>query len=145
MRGGVMIRALWYQQVDAIIDVKLRDADADTYKYRPMTKPLARWENIKKDKQGKHCNDQRKHFSPFVLSVDGLLGREALVVISQLSQTMAEKREEPLSQVQGWLNGHIDIAVARSYSRMIRGAWLPSPLQKQEPGWDTELGIGLVG
>ena len=29
-RGDVMIRGLWYRQVDAIIDVKLGDADADT-------------------------------------------------------------------------------------------------------------------
>ena len=84
-REDVMIRGLWDRQVDAIIVVKLVDADADTYKYEPMTSLLARWENIKKDKHGKHCHDQRKHFLPFVLSVDGMLGRESLVVLSQLS------------------------------------------------------------
>ena len=31
-RGDVMIRGLWYRQFDAIIDVKLGDSDADTYK-----------------------------------------------------------------------------------------------------------------
>ena len=46
---------------------------------------LNRWENIKKDKHGNHCNNQQKHFSPFVLSVDEILGREALVVLAQLS------------------------------------------------------------
>ena len=62
--GGVMIWGLWDSQVDAIIDVKLgdADADADTYKYKLMTSLLTRWENIKKDKHGKHCNDQRKPF-----------------------------------------------------------------------------------
>ena len=80
-----MIRGLWDRQVDAIIDVKLGDADGDTYKYNPMTALLAMWENIKKDKHGKHCHDQWKMFSPFVLSVDGILGRESLVVISKLS------------------------------------------------------------
>ena len=43
------------------------------------------WETTTKDKHGKHCNDQRKHFSPFVLSADGMLGREALVVLAELS------------------------------------------------------------
>ena len=66
--------------------------------------------------------------SPFVLSVDVMLGREALVVITQFSQVMEKKREEPLSQVQGWVKGRIIIAVARSYSQMIRGAWILSPL-----------------
>ena len=57
-----MVRGLWDCQVNAIIDVKLGDDDADTYKYEPMTSLLARWENIKKDKNGKHCHDQRKMF-----------------------------------------------------------------------------------
>ena len=77
--------------------------------------------------------------------MDGLLGREALVVISQLILVMVYKREEPLLQVRGWVNGRIDIAVVRSYSRMICGARLPSPLREQELDWDLESGIGLAG
>ena len=88
-------------QVDVIIDIKLGDAYADTYKHEPMTSLLARWENIKKYKHGKHCHNQRKHSSPFVLSVDNMLGSKALVVLSQISRVMADKREEPLSQVRG--------------------------------------------
>ena len=45
-----MIHGLWGLQVAAIIDVNLGDADTDTYKYKPMTSLLARWENITKDK-----------------------------------------------------------------------------------------------
>ena len=91
-----MIWILWDSQVDDIIDVKLVDADANKYKYKPMKSLLARWENIKKYKHGKHYHERRKCFSPFVLSVDGILGREAPVGISQLSWIMAEKREETL-------------------------------------------------
>ena len=77
--------------------------------------------------------------------MEGILGMEALVVFSKLSLVMAEKREEPLSQVREWLNGQITITVARSYSWMIRGAWLPSLLRDQETGWDPESEIGLSG
>ena len=94
-----MIGGLWDFQVDAIIDVKLGDADVDTYNYDPMASILARWEKIKKVKHGKHCHDQRKYISPFVPSVDRILGREALVVLSQLSRVMEEKSEEPIFQV----------------------------------------------
>ena len=80
-----MIQDLLYHQVDAIIYVNLGDTDVDMHKYKPMTSLLARWEKIKKYKHGKHCHDQRKHFSPFVISVGIILGREALVVLSQLS------------------------------------------------------------
>ena len=67
-RGDTMIRGLWDFQVDAIIDVKLEESNADTYKFKPMTSLLARWENIKKDRNGKHCHDQHKHFLLFVFS-----------------------------------------------------------------------------
>ena len=90
-------------------------------------------ENVKTDKYGKHCNDQRKHFSPFVLSVYGILGRQALVVLEQLSLTMAERRNEPLSHLRAWINGQIEIAVAKYYSHMIRGAQLTSHLQDRDP------------
>ena len=43
MGGDVMIQGLWDQQADAIIDVKLCDADADYYKYEPMVALLDRW------------------------------------------------------------------------------------------------------
>ena len=38
-----MIRGLWDIQVESIIDVKLGDADADSYKYEPMAALLAQW------------------------------------------------------------------------------------------------------
>ena len=57
-----MILGLWDRQVETIIDVKLGDADADSYEYEPVVALLDRWETIKKDKHGKHFHDQQKHF-----------------------------------------------------------------------------------
>ena len=76
--------------------------------------------------------------------MDRILGRDYLVVLYQLSQVVADKREEPLSQVRVCVNGHIAIAIARSYSRMICRARLPSHLQEWELGWDKESGIGMA-
>ena len=84
-RGYVMIQGLWDHQVDTIIDVNIGDSDADMYKHESMISLLERWENIKNDKHVNHCHIQRKDFSAFVLSVDGILDREALVVLSQFS------------------------------------------------------------
>ena len=61
-----MIQGLRDLQVDAIIDAKLGDDDADNYKYKPMTSLLSRWEKINKDKHGNHCHDQHKHFRHFL-------------------------------------------------------------------------------
>ena len=63
-----MVRGLWGCQVNNTIDVKLGDADADTYKYEPMPAILDRWEKIKKDKHGKHCHHQRIFFVVCYLS-----------------------------------------------------------------------------
>ena len=58
-----------------------------------------------------------------------MLGSEALVVTVSLSELMAAKMDKTIFYVRGYINGCIAIASARSYSRMIRGDRLPSPLQ----------------
>ena len=125
----------------AIIGAKLSDAHVDSYKYEPMPALLAKWETIKNDNHSKNCHDQRKQFLLFVLSVDGMIRREDLVVLLQLSRVMSENREETLFQLRGWVNGRITIAVASTYSQLIWGARLPSPLGGQEPVWYWESGI----
>ena len=42
----MMVQGLLDPQVYAIIDVKLGDADADSYKYEPMAAFLYWWETI---------------------------------------------------------------------------------------------------
>ena len=56
-----------------------------------MDKLLDWWENFNKYKHGKHWNYQRKHFSMFLLLVDGMMYREAHVVLTTLSKLMAAK------------------------------------------------------
>ena len=70
---------------------------------------------------------------PFVLSADEVLGKETQVVLATLSHLMAAKMEEPVSQVKDWVNGRISIVVARLYSRMLYGSWVPSTLRTPEP------------
>ena len=127
-RGDVLIRGLWEIHTDAIIDVRFGDSDAETYRKETMDKLLDHWEKEKKDNYGKHCHKQWKN-SPFVLSVDGMIRKEALVLLMHLSRLMTKKLKDPLSHVRGWVNGRIETAVTRSYSRMICGACLPSLLQ----------------
>ena len=55
---------------------------------------LVRSETTKKDKHGRHCHDQQKHFSLFALYVNGMLGMEVLVVLVQFSQIIAAEMNE---------------------------------------------------
>ena len=78
-----------------------------------MDKLLEGWDKIKKDKHGQACYSQQRHVSPFSLSVDGMVGKKALVLLDTLSQLMAAKMDKPISNVTGWSNGRTVIAVAR--------------------------------
>ena len=74
----------------------------------------------------------------------GMLSKEDLVVLTNLSQLMAEKLEEPISHVCGWVNGRIIIDTMRIYSHIIHEARLPIPLRYQEPEWNPVSGLGLA-
>ena len=95
-----MIQGLCYQQAEPIINVKLGNTDADSYKFEPMAELLAWWKKINKDKHGKHCHYQEIYCSLFVISVNEILGREALVLLKNLTRLMAKKMNEPILHVQ---------------------------------------------
>ena len=95
------------------------------------------WVTIKKDKHDKHCHYPQKKSFVF-LSIDGMLGRESLSVLTQFIRTMAEKVDKLISHILGWINVRIAITVARYYSRMICKAQLHIPSQDRELDRDTE-------
>ena len=57
---------------------------------------LAWWGKLKKDKHGKHGHGQWEHFSLFVLSVGGMIGREALAILANFIRLVAIKMDEPI-------------------------------------------------
>ena len=61
-----------------------------------MDKLLAGWEKTKKDKDGQAYYDQRRHFSPFFLLVDGIMSKKSLVLLTTLSRLMATKLDESI-------------------------------------------------
>ena len=90
-----------------IIAVLFEYDDAETWKKEGMCALFTRRKKKKKDKHGQKCHKQGKHCSLFVLSFDGVLGKEAQVVLATLSGLMAAKTEEPILHVKGWANGGI--------------------------------------
>ena len=53
-RVEVIIWGLCDRHTDAIIDIKLRNYDADTYSFEPMVTLLNWWEKMKTDNHGNH-------------------------------------------------------------------------------------------
>ena len=71
-------------------------------------------------------------------------GSGTFKVSAKLWVNIPRKMDESILHVHFWIKVWIAIVVARSYSQMIRGSWLPSPLRDQKKDWDPELGLRLA-
>ena len=143
-RGDILIRSLWARGTDCIIDVRITDVDAKSNRSKDPDKVLATHEREKKKKYLEACLDQRRHFSPFVVSTDGLLGKEAKTLLKKLSGLLAEKWEKPYSEVCGYVKARMSIAVVRATHLCLRGSRIPtSKMSNRLPQWEDKAGLGL--
>jgi hypothetical protein len=101
-------------------------------------------EREKKRKYLEPCVQQRRHFSPFVVSTDGMLGKEAKVLMRTLAARLAEKWEKPYSEVCGYVNARMSIAIVRATHRCLRGSRIPTGrMSSRLPLWEDKAGLGL--
>ena len=84
-RGDVMVRGFWDGRKDAILDVRITDLDAKSYRNRDSTKFIEDHEELKKKKYGEACKYQNRGFTAFVCSVDGFLGKESNSFLKSLA------------------------------------------------------------
>jgi hypothetical protein len=72
--------------------------------------------------------ENRRHFTPFVLSVDGLLGREAQTFAKSLAAKLAGKWQRPYSQVAGYVKARLKMSIAavRATHLCLRGSRVPA-------------------
>ena len=73
-KGDLLIRELWQQGTDSVHDIRVVNTDALLYLKKAPEKCLHEAEKGKKKMYLEACLQQRRYFSPFVASVDGLLG-----------------------------------------------------------------------
>ena len=142
-RGDLLIRGLWAIGTDCIIDVRVTDTDAKSYRSKDPAKVLEAQEREKKKKYLQACLGQRRHFTPFVVSTDGLLGKEAKTLLRKLSALLAEKWEKPYSQVCGFVNARMSIAIVRATHLCLRGSRTPTSRMSRRPQWEGRAGLSL--
>jgi hypothetical protein len=102
-------------------------------------------EREKKKKCLGACLEQRRHFSPFVVLTDGLLGKEAKILLRKLSSMLAEKWEKPCSaEVCCYVNARMSIAIVRATHLCIRESRIPTgKMCNRLPQWEDKAGLGL--
>ena len=90
------------------------------------------------------CLQKRRHFSPFVASVDGILGVEATATLKRISSRLATKLRQPYSRTCGYVNSRIAITFMRVTHGFIWGFRVPAhQISVQRPHWEDGAGINL--
>ena len=144
LRGDLLLRGFWGRGIDCIIDVRVTDNDAKSNISKDPAKVLDAHEKEKKRKYLKSCLEQRRHFTPFVVSTDGLIGKEAKTLLKKLSSLLADKWEKPYSVVCGYVNAQLSIAIVRATHHCLRGSRIPtSQMSDRRPQWEDKAGLGL--
>jgi len=115
-------RGVWERQTEALFDIRVVDTDAPSYGSRPVESILSSAETIKKHKYLEAALERRATFTPVVISVDGIFGREGEMFVKKLSEDIAAKWDRPESQVTEWVRTRLSFAVVRAVHLCIRGS-----------------------
>ena len=90
------------------------------------------------------CLQQHRHFSPFIASVDGLLGVEATATLKRLASRLATKWKKPYSKACVYFKIRTAITLVRSTHRCIRGLWVPAHrISVQRTQWEDGARLSL--
>ena len=121
-RGDVGIFGLWTRGRQAILDVRVTDTDARSYRHKAPARVLAEQEREKKDKYHARCQELRKDFTPLIYSVDGMAGREAIAAEKAIALALSRKWGRPYPMMCQYVRMRLRIALARNNTLLLRGS-----------------------
>ena len=84
-KGDLLIRDLWQNGTDSLHNMRVVNKYSKSHSDKPTEKCLQEAERTKKCMYLEACLQQRIQFSPFVASVDGLLGAEATATLKRIA------------------------------------------------------------
>jgi hypothetical protein len=142
LRGDIATHGFWRRGMTTIFNVRISDTDAASYSGLDPRKVLARQEKSKKEKYGPPCADRRRHFTPLVFSVDGLLGDEAQAASKRLARALSVKWKRSYSELCGYVRSRLSLALVRSTSMLLRNP-RESAARNCAPSWETGAGLAL--
>ena len=90
------------------------------------------------------CLQKRRHFSPFVASVDRLLGLEATSNLKSIASRLATKWWQPYSKTCGYVKSRVAVTLVRATHHCLRVSRVPAHrISVQQPQWEDGAGINL--
>ena len=118
------------------------NTDTLSYVRRSPEKCLQEAERGKKKMYLEVLLQQRRHFSPFVASVDGLLGVEATATLKRIASRLDIKWRQTYSKTCGYIKSMVAIILVRATHRCLRGSWVPAHrISVQRPQWEDGAGL----
>ena len=145
IRGGLLIHSLYQRGTDSIHEMSVMNTDALSHHNKSLEKCLLIVENGKKRKYLEACLRKHYHFSPFVVSVDRLLGVEAEDTLKRISIRLATKWKQPYSRTCGYIKSRVDITFFRVTHHCIRGSQVTArQISLQRPKWEDSSGLYLL-
>jgi len=116
------VRGVWIPQAEALFDVRVTDTDAASYVNRSVSVVLATAEEEKKHKYLSAAESRHASFTPFVVSVDGALGHEALMFLQHLAERLSCGWGKSNGHVLMWIHVCSAFAVIRATNLCLRGS-----------------------
>ena len=120
--ADLAVRGLWQSQTNALFDVRVVDTDAESYCRRPVAQVIKSAEEEKKTKYSAAVEERRGSFTPFVVSVDGYMGREADKSLRRLADALVWKWEKRYSWAIDWVRAYMSVSVIRATNFCLRGS-----------------------
>ena len=99
---------------DSVHNMRVLNTDTKSYWEKSPKKCLEEADKSKKKMYLEACLQQRRHLSPFVASVDGILGVEVTSTLKSIAICLASKWKQPYSKTCGYIKIRIAITLVRA-------------------------------
>ena len=143
-KGDLLLRYLWQNGTDSVHVMHAVNTDTKSYWEKSPNRCLQEAERIKNKIYLEACLQQRQQLSPFVASVDGLLGVEATATLKRIAICLSSKWKQPYLKTCEYVNSRISVTLVQATHRCIRGSRVPShKISVQIPQWEDGAGLEL--
>ena len=142
-RGDLLMRGFWERGTDCIIDVRTCDVNQTSYLDREPASVIKSAEKEKKKKYLNDCLNQRRHFTPFVVSCEGMLGKEASTFLNRLGKSLSDKWKRPYSTTISFVRTRFAIALVRAKNKCFRGSRIHTNTISHKFTWEDGAGLNL--
>ena len=137
------MRGFWSRDTDCIVDVRICDVNQKSYLAKNPSTIIKNAEAEKKRKYLNPCLEQRRHFTPFVVSCEGMMGREANSFIRRLSKRLSKKWFRPYSKTVSFVRTRFAISLVRAKNRCLRGSRIMTDSISRRVDWEDGAGLGF--